>query len=256
MGHGKGKGECRADMGEWGGEELQEASKGHGISRKQALGRRYGELPAPFASLLTKDLLAEVANIWPPPVDFPISFWGAGIQSGPFFWVRLIYLGFFSGKELGDKCDKWPSCSGSCCCRLPLFQEILHPHKYTGKREFPSFGAAWKHQRILLLDTEGAQTSHFAFPNIWRVKTSWKARKGIFCLLVCNHSARRPATVGHGEGGGENKEVISLGAVCHSSCAWLLFLPVGGNDDLFLLSRTRCSSSYFTLPFECYRVVL
>lgn len=66
------------------------------------------------------DLLAEVANIRPSPVDFAVSFWVAGRQSSPFFWVRLINLGFFSGKELGDECDKWPWCPGRCCCRLPL----------------------------------------------------------------------------------------------------------------------------------------
>lgn len=42
---------------------------------------------------------------------------------------------------------------------------------------------------------------------------------GLFCPFACNLSACGPATVGRGEGGGENEEVISPSAVCDSSCA-------------------------------------
>lgn len=74
------------------------------------------------------DLLAEVANIWPPPVDFPVSFWGAGRQSG-----LLLRASPVSGN--------------------PSATQVYREYK------LPAIGAAWKHQRILLLDTEGADTS-------------------------------------------------------------------------------------------------
>ena len=111
------------------------------------------------------DLLAEVVKMWPPPVHFPVSSWGAGRQSGLFFWGHAYLPRQLSFRQ-GAGCSR--ATSGhqalvAAAVGFSVFWEIPRPHRSAGNRELPAVGAAWKHQRILLLDTAGAEFTSLCF---------------------------------------------------------------------------------------------
>lgn len=105
------------------------------------------------------DLLAEVAKMWPPPVHFPVSSWGAGRQRGLFFWGHAYLprqLSFRQGVG-GSRATSGHYAPVAAAAGFSAFQEIPQPHTSARKCELPAVGAARKHPRILLLDTAGAE---------------------------------------------------------------------------------------------------
>lgn len=111
---------------------------------------------------------------------------------------------------------QWSSCPCGCCCRLLHISGKPSDTQVSRETGDPSCWGSLGTPKDFAL---GQSSPHFAFPNTSHIKRSWKARAGLFCSFACNLSACGPDTIGCREGGGENEEVISPGAVCHSRCA-------------------------------------
>lgn len=111
------------------------------------------------------DLRAEVSKIWPPPVRCPVSPWGAGRRSVLFFWGHAYLprrLAFRQGAEC-SRATSGPHTPVPAAACFSVFWEIPQPHRSAGKHELLAIWAAWKHQRILLLDTAGAEFTSLCF---------------------------------------------------------------------------------------------